>query len=494
MENTLKKNFYIWHRYLGIVTCAVVFAWSLSGALHPLMSWFQPRPAKMMIDRPPLRPGDFGVSPEQALMLNRIGTYEDFNVVSFDEGTYYQVRTGPDRELLYFDTRDGVALAGGDEKYAVWLARNYLQDFSSPVSAVSVVSDFDREYKVINKLLPVYRVGFERDDQMRAYVDTSSGMLGTLINGTKGKMMAVFVNLHNWDWVGVSDRLRIGLLVTFASLVVVMALSGLIVYGLFWKTFRPLTGSMDTPRNRLKRYHRVLGLTVSVTMMLWGASAAYHAIEKPDILAEARTRYATQEFGLSDAGFPLAGLVSDTAGQPVVNVSMVRINGQSAYQVFRADRHVSYHDSTTGALIPGANDRYLRQLAGNFSGLDDSAIVSIRPVTKFDKEYGFINKRLPVVRVEYNDTNRTRYFVEPVAGLLALELGDRKRLESYSFNILHKWSFLDWSGRMTRDVIMIIFVTLQAVLSGSGLVMFVMWRRVTGRRQAKVGASHPTGG
>lgn len=479
----MKKNFYTWHRYLGLVTCAVVFVWSLSGFFHPLMSWTQPRPAKMMLTPAALKAEQFGISPEQALTKNQLRSYHDFNVVAFNDATYYQIRTAENTPLIYFSTQDGTALPDGDQQYAVWLARQYLQDFKSPVTNVQLVTNFDREYKIINKLLPVYRVQFERGDGMRAYIDTSTGLLGTLNNNTKGRMMWIFTNLHNWDWLSFSDPLRIGVLVTFASLVMLMAISGLIVYGFFWKTFKPLTEKTRNTRNRLKQYHRSLGLTVSVTMLLWAVSAAYHAIEKPRLLAEAQTRYAPQQFTPQDATFSLPQLLTTTAGQkPISNVSLVRLNEKPAYQVFRADRSVTYFDAATGAVIEGANERYARELANSFSGLSEANIVSVKPLTQFDQEYGFINKRLPVMRVEYNDSNHTRYFVEPAAGVLSLQLGDRKRLESYTFNFLHKWHFLDWAGKTTRDVIMMIFVLLQALLAGSGLWMFVLWKGATGKR------------
>ena len=475
----LKKSFYVWHRYLGIVTCAVVFLWSVSGFLHPLMSWLQPRPRLMRIVTPALKADGLRVAPQEAFARHDLTRYEDFQLVTWEGNSYYQVRTETDLPLRYFDTRDGAELAGGDRQYAVWLARQYLQDFQSPVTEVERVRDFDREYKVINKLLPVYRVQFDRPDQMRAYVDTSSGLLGTLIDRTKGRLMALFVTLHNWDWVGGGDRLRVALLVTFTSLVALMAISGLLVYGVFWKTFRPLTAKTDQPRNRLKRYHRRLGLTVSVTMILWATSAAYHAVEKPGILAEAKAVIAPQAFQLTDSSFPLSRILLDPSLGPIVNLSMVRLEGKPAYQVFLANRQVQYHDAATGERIAGAHDRYLRQLAGHFSGLDPARIASVRPVTKFDDEYGFLNKRLPVVRVEYQDANQTRYFLEPVGGQLWLTLGNWKRLESYTFNYLHKWNFLNWAGRTVRDVTMMLFVTLQAVLSGSGLLLFLFWRRAT---------------
>lgn len=479
----MKRNFYIWHRYLGIVACAVVFVWSLSGFLHPLMSWTQPRPAKMMLPPVPLKAEAVSITPAQALAQNNLASIRDFNVVSYGGQSYYQIKTVDDAPLVYLNTRDGSLLPNGDERYAIWLAQQYLQEFKAPVTGVELVRDFDHEYKIINKLLPVYRVQFARADGMRAYVDTSTGLLGTLDNNFKGRLLWLFSNLHNWDWLNFSDKARIGVLVLFALVTMIMAISGLLVYGFFWKSFKPLSANNHNTRNWLKQYHRRLGVTVSLTMLLWSISAAYHAIEKPTIREEAKTRYAPQQFSPADAVFPLTNLLANAPNQkPVTNISLVRLGEQSAYQVFRLDKSVTYFDATSGAVLNGANERYARALANSFSGMNDANIVSVKPVTQFDQEYGFINKRLPVTRVEYNDANQTRYYIEPAAGVLSLKLGNRKRLESYSFNFLHKWHFLDWAGKKTRDVIMMIFVLLQAVVAGSGLWMFLLWKGATGKR------------
>ncbi|MDX2034288.1 MAG: PepSY-associated TM helix domain-containing protein [Blastocatellia bacterium] len=493
----MKRYFYLWHRYLGIAACAVVFVWSVSGFLHPLMSWTQPRPAKMMLPPTPLKAERLGIAPAEALTRNGLQRIRDFNVVSFDGQSYYQVKTADEAPLVYLNTRDGGLLANGDERYAIWLARQYLQEFDAPVMGVALVRDFDHEYKIINKLLPVYRVQFGRADGMRAYVDTSTGLLGTLNNNFKGRLLWLFSNLHNWDWLSFSDTARIAALVTFTIATMAMAISGLLVYGFFWRSFKPVTEKTRTTRNWLKQYHRRLGVTVSATMLLWSISAAYHAIEKPAIREEAKTRYAPQEFSPSDAAISLSQLLVSAPNQkPVTNISMVRVDGKPVYQIFRADRSVAYFDANSGAAMDGVDERYAREIANSFSGLKDAQIVSVKTISQFDQEYGFINKRLPVSRVEYNDANRTRYYVEPAAGVLSLKLGNRKRLESYSFNFLHKWHFLDWAGKKTRDVIMMIFVLLQAVVAGSGLWMFVLWKgaagnRVSGKKTVTVNPAPP---
>lgn len=264
----MKRHLYVWHRRLGVLTCAVVFSWSLSGFFHPLMSWIKPGPAKMFLKPGPIPQEGIDLSPGEALRRNRLGTFRDLNIIRFEGRTWYQVRIADAGPFIYLDARDGSSLENGEARYATWLARQYLQDFSSPVSEVREVREFDTEYKLINRLLPVHRVQFQRGDGMRAFVDTSTGLLGTLIDNTRGRLMWVFSNFHNWNWLGFNEKVRIAGLMTFALLTVAVAISGLLVYAFFWKSLKPATDGAITHRTNLRMYHRRMGIAVSVTLLM----------------------------------------------------------------------------------------------------------------------------------------------------------------------------------------------------------------------------------
>jgi hypothetical protein len=71
-------------------------------------------------------------------------------------------------------------------------------------------------------------------------------------------------------------------------------------------------------------------------------------------------------------------------------------------------------------------------------------------VTRFGDGYGFINKRLPVWRV---DAPNGPVFVDIREGLIAAAPQETwlTRLEGWTFDNLHKWEFLNPLGRRNRD-------------------------------------------
>lgn len=467
----MKRQFYLWHRWLGLFACLAAVVWCFSGFLHPIMSWTQPRPPVMFLKSPPISSAALGVSLDTALRQQQIKTFADFNLVSFNGSAFYQVKTDAG-VWRYLNVGDGQELADGDKQYAVHLARAYLNDQQSPVTGIEEIKEFDSEYKLINKLLPVYKVSFARDDGMRAYVDTTTGNLSTLVNNTKGRLMWLFSVFHNWEFVGFNDTFRRAAQILFSLITFCVAVSGIAVYALFWKKFKsqPVDG-----RSRLRKYHRLIGISVSVTMLMFASSGAYHVIEKGRINEEFKTMSVAQQFDATELTMPLAQIIRAASAQPVSNISLVRLDGQPCYQILRADRQMDYVSAKTAATIADGHERYARLLANEFSQRSDKEIASVTVVNQFNQEYGFINKRLPVVRVGYNDAEQTRYFVEPAAGVLALKLGNTKGLESYSFNFLHKWHFLDWAGKTTRDITMMAFVFFNALVSLMGLWMFALW-------------------
>ena len=72
----------------------------------------------------------------------------------------------------------------------------------SQVSSAAPLLAFDDEYAWINRVLPVQRVAFARDDGMRVYVDTATSTLVTLIDDRKALYTRLFQLLHNWHFAG----------------------------------------------------------------------------------------------------------------------------------------------------------------------------------------------------------------------------------------------------------------------------------------------------
>ncbi|MCV5117022.1 hypothetical protein OFC47_26750, partial [Escherichia coli] len=84
------------------------------------------------------------------------------NIVSLDSNTYYQVEPRDAGAPVYLNIIDGEPLADGDRRYAVFLARYFLNDTTSPVKSIERVTKFSADYQKVNRLLPAWRVNFER--------------------------------------------------------------------------------------------------------------------------------------------------------------------------------------------------------------------------------------------------------------------------------------------------------------------------------------------
>ena len=101
------------------------------------------------------------------------------------------------------------------------------------------------------------------------------------------------------------------------------------------------------------------------------------------------------------------------------------------------------------------------------------AIASTGFLTKFDKEYGFVNKRLPVVKLALATDNHLTYYVEPATSKLAASIVDSDRREGLSFGVLHKFLFMDWAGKDIRDIVTIFSALGVLVVSLFGFVLFL---------------------
>ena len=64
------------------------------------------------------------------------------------------------------------------------------------MTGVTRLEQLDDDYLSINRLLPVYRVDFLRDDGLRAYVETSPPRLAALVDDTKATLGWLFRVIH----------------------------------------------------------------------------------------------------------------------------------------------------------------------------------------------------------------------------------------------------------------------------------------------------------
>lgn len=508
---------YSWHRILGIITIIPVIFWTCSGLSHPIIAhWFKLQIAHEYIKPAPVNHEQVKLSVNEVLSKNGINLFKNFSMISFRGKTFYQVK---DRKnaLQYFSAADGMKLPDGDRLYAEYLSRYFLGDSTSKVVSITPVTTFTDEYKYINRLLPVWKVSFDRKDKMDVYVETSKSRLANYNDSNRKVFLWVFSNFHSYEFIAkiTNNTARYTLVLILSSIVIFSALSGLLIYGFLWKKFKkPVTGQKV---GFLRKYHRTIGIWTSVVTLTFMGSGAYHATHK--FIPDDRINYVfepeikTRDLILASTALPL---------QPegVSNISLARFNDKTYYQVYLVKKEndswkkqqvakaetmfgekdnqekpgVVYYDAANGQLLPDGIMEHSYSLVKHFvaqgaadgeaaccemmanAAADESApliISSSAYITKFDNDYGFVNKRLPVVKIALSTPQHLTYYVETATGRLAAKVQDSDRREGLSFAVFHKFLLVDFAGKNFRDFLTAFSAFGVLVVSVLGLIIFI---------------------
>lgn len=267
---------------------------------------------------------------------------------------------------------------------------------------------------------------------------------------------------------------------------------------------------------RARRYHRYTAIVAALFTLMWSFSGGYHALTK--LTAETEPVRQAINFSAADAGFDYARLRA-AAGRQMANISLVKINDQLYWRTLLFTEHASTHKDLMKdgkatlppvlyihagdySVMPEGDQRYAVSLAAQFRGqafsgaqlsgqavsgaqfrgrgegtdLAMSAALSVSPVTVFDDEYNFTDKRLPVWRVSYPGAGHPRYYVETSSGQLAAFVNDAVWREGYSFSVFHKHHFMDWGGKTVRDGSTMFWAAIQVLMAIIGLTLYVRYR------------------
>lgn len=498
----LAPKLYALHRVLAWLVSIPVLCWTVSGVSHPVMTWLSPHPAHQVYE-PVLDPAKLLASPQEALAKAAIPRIHGLDVAAFEGKHFHRVLTCCN-ERAYFDAADGGLVEKQDEKYAVFLARHFANDSTSPVKSISVVDEFDGEYVRVFQLLPVYRVEFDRPDGMRVYVDTSTSRLGAMVDARRGFLLTFFQQFHNFELLGLPESIRILIVGALSAFVFGVAASGVLLYGVSFRRFRAQSGPA-VGQAAQRRRHRTLGLAASAAMFLFSASGFYHVVSKWN--AEPRAAAALPpQLKLEASSLPLADVMSkafSTSGpvagkekgdeKEIVSLRLVsleqgphwRIGWQEKKNPVRTvnENPAVYIHAGTGALLADGEKEHAIQLAARVSDTSRGQVKNTERLTKFFREYAAIYKRLPVTKVQLSGEKQPRVYVDTAADQIAVRLDDGGKWERLSFLFLHKWHFLDALGHATRDGIMVAVNVFTALAAVFGMTLLVR------RRAAKPAAS-----
>lgn len=471
---TAKQNFYKWHRILGLTALIPVMMWTLSGLSHPFMSnWFRPTIAREVYKlEQAIKPT---LSIRQVLDKNAINQFTNFGLISFNKQAYYQV-LGKDSVTNYYSANDGTVLTDGDKQYATYLARYFTRDSTSKIKSITLQKTFDAHYQPINHLLPVWKIAFDRPDGMDVYVETAQSRMGTFNNNTRKFMLAVFEQLHTWQFLKAigGEQFRIVVLLVIVSIMFLSLLTGLTVYGFFWKKFKAIKQNRmadKRPDTRfVHRFHRQLGLIVSFVLFTFIISGAFHLIVKLDNINPQGMVY-SQVIDTEDLIYQNLQLPVDS----IKTIGLIKCTDSIYYQVSDLKKNVSYFNTASGKQLTNGDAIYATYLSSFYRAGEPPVTVKGKSITtqvrQFDNEYGFINKRLPVQKIAF--PNGENWYIETTTSTLATKVAGIDRAEGFSFIFLHKYFGMSWAGKNIRDIVSMLAALGVFVVSAFGFAAFL---------------------
>ena len=496
------------HQWLGVITCLAVLLWGLSGVMHPIMSRLQPKPAVFM---PPAMSWEPRLAPDPVGLLGAQGVTQlrSLHSVVWQGRPHWLAHTDLSEPGVMIDALSGAVVPQGERRLAEDLARHHTGLRELPLRRVRLITAFDAEYLSVNRLLPVWAVQFERDDGLTAYIDTRQMRLATLSDDTRQALGRVFRLAHNWSFLDGWPWVQRAMMTLALGAAALSALTGLYFW---WAMRRSAKGRLAS--RPLRRWHRRLGLLVALTSLTFAASGGFHLWAKvmradpAGGAAPVRTLdrlaghpwHALQSLGpigrvdLIDHGDALAWWVHPAGhGGPRSQVASLS-QAQQAASKQPSGEHAHHDTASDRARRPAAPSpaqpilvdtrarvqrdaapQLARELASRHSGLPLDAIGTPQLITRFEGEYGFLNKRLPVWRVPTQAAGHPRHYVELGTGALAARVDDFAAFEGYVFSVLHKWHVGDMPKDL-RDALSATFALGNVVVAVMGLAMFLRRR------------------
>ncbi|MFA5678718.1 MAG: hypothetical protein WC953_09980 [Pseudomonas sp.] len=478
-----RQSFIRCHRILAWIGGIALLVFGISGISHPLMTWFGPPQAAFF---PPQ--GNFSSTAVEAipqvLASHGIERAQLVKVLPTAAGNLLQVSSDNGAVRRYFDLESGAEHPDFDARQAEWLARYYTGLADAPIRSIELLTAFDTAYPSVNRLLPVWQVSFAGNDTPTTYVHTELNALASITNGTRTLQQNLFQALHTWSWLDGAEPLRVTVLVVLCGTLAAMAVTGLIMVFV-------LPGR--TIRSAGRRWHRRTAWLLWLPLLTFSTSGLYHLLHNAGD-AEPQTL-------VYGADIPLAGLSGGALLEPGAAPlnSITLLVGPAGEQLYRLaqpagkpGQHVGHHgrfdgtptevparlvNAATGALSPFDDEQLARAAAQRHLGIPAAAITGTALVTRFDSDYDFRNKRLPVWRVNYTSPQHSgSAYIDPANGALVDRITNADHWEGLSFSQLHKWNFLTpFTGREIRDVLMV--ATILALLTSAGLGIAMLIRR-----------------
>ncbi|MBO9633377.1 MAG: PepSY domain-containing protein, partial [Chitinophagaceae bacterium] len=390
----IRKNIYKWHRISSLIIAIPVLLWAISGFMHPLMTTIKPRIATQTLTTQAIDSTALQTTLRTALEQNNIKSIHTVRIIHIDTNWFYQVQLKNGEPPLYLSAKNGKSLRNGDKLYAQYIAKQFLQGqpktgnqehvmqasssgqdslhidlavmpiapashdccdaatncvltdtTGSLVESVEPITSFNKEYKYVNRLLPVYKVKFDRADSIRVYVETTQDRFAFAMDNRRAGFDRFFAICHTWDWLSDTGIFKYVLMGAITLLGFLTTIMGLYIF------FITKTKNGSQPIAKARRSHRYISLTASLFTLMFTFSGGLHALDKlrtPDLIADDRSN----DIPTTAIHFDYQHLQGALPTTAFNDISLARIDSSLYWRVITQKKKVEYISNDDHAILP----------------------------------------------------------------------------------------------------------------------------------------------
>jgi uncharacterized iron-regulated membrane protein len=462
------------HRYLGIALCPLFTVWFVSGIAMVFARGMPGLNAATRLERmPPLNAKAIRLRPSEASRLAGIGNHpERFLLTTVLDRPAYRVGTEP--VTIFADTGERLQQVGESEALAV--ARRFLDAGGTGVRYAQFVTVPDQWTLTQRRDLPLHKV--VADDSLRTemYVSPRLGEV-VVLTTRRSRALAWISAIPHWLYFAplrVNDLLWRQLILWVSGLATLSVFLGLVL----------AIAQRSVRYQGWLRWHYWAGAVFGVFALTWAFSGLLSM--EPWFWARAAPGAGSEQVAAALAGGPLdlsafemdelrwSHVLGDGA---VKEVEFLRIQGEPHFAVRSSASRIAV--LSAGVRVEERSPFPVESLVARVRNASaETAIADTRMIHQYDAYYySSTALPLPVLRVKFDDDDRTWLYIDPVTSRVVARFTSRERLQRWLYNGLHSLDFpFLYRRRPLWDVVIVALCVGGTFLSFVGSVIAV--RRV----------------
>ena len=505
----MKRYLFLTHRWLGVALSLFMAMWFFSGVVMMYVGYPKLSASERLEHLPGIDSTGCCISLGAAILATGV----DEN----PKGVRLTSVSSMPRYVLTFDKQQVVAVNAQNGKRI---------DDVSVSEAVAAAAAFSKGEKVTyldmvqedawthSKALdahrPLHRSEVRDEESTLLYVSSRTGEV--VRDATRIERI--------WNWVGAwihwlypfrggaLDKQWHNIIVYTSLIATLLALSGITVGVMRWRIKGRYGNESKSPYHAsLMRWHHFLGLGFGVVALTWILSGllSVNPWKVFDSGGEPLDELAFSGGPIKAENFPvdLHGLLKSPRleGKPPREIEWRMLDGKGYL--------IALDGSNRTSIIPASNDEQplamfpFDRMEAAGSRLIPGARVEHREIIgEYDFYYyaraphtmpGHMERRLPVLRLKFDDLNSTWVHLDPYTGAVVGKLDAHQRVKRWLFALLHSW---DWLPLLERrplwDVLLILLSIGGFLISCTGIV--IGWRRLWRKQKMADGMSRPKSG